>query len=487
MPRARPLLLFAAKNCNVIALVVAAACLRSTVLRGATAGGVGREAAAALLVPLGRAQSQQQVCLATTTALFATARHNSMHVPNPNSEKHHVSLVDFLREQRQHPSTHVVIGNEAGDADSIISAITLAYVESLSDTTSLFQQITPVLSIPKADLETQRPETVLLLSLAGLSPAVADTTLLFVDDLWIQSQTSSLDVTLVDHNRISANFSPRHRKVVSIVDHHLDEGHHLENSGKRRNIAFATDAALVASTCTLVVERLREVSPPPYPAPLSILLLGVILLDSVNMAPAAGKATPRDAAALQSLLDGTNWNELGAEAMKVLEFGGDGKLDTTALFDSLQNAKFDPAFWKSLAVRDALRLDYKSFSYGGGSFGVSTVLTSLTDFQSKDLCVDSIRMYMRDMQVELLGIMLAYTNAESGGLHRELMLVATDNLPLEEMVQYLLHDHDSLMLNELEGSSLNEGGLTMRCFKQGNASASRKQVVPILLQFFDKS
>jgi len=29
--------------------------------------------------------------------------------------------------------------------------------------------------------------------------------------------------------------------------------------------------------------------------------------------------------------------------------------DTTSLFAALQNAKFDPHFWKSLSVRDALR------------------------------------------------------------------------------------------------------------------------------------
>ena len=227
-----------------------------------------------------------------------------------------LSLAEFLMERKRQPTKNLVLGNEAGDADSIVSAITLAYVDCLllrmgSDTTcnnnndeddiDSKRQKTPVVSISKADLETQRPETVLLLQLAGVSTDA----LLFVDDPWIVSeqQQSTFDVTLVDHNRLSNKFSRQHR-VVEIVDHHSDEGHYLDiddnnGSGCRcvRNIAFSNSEALVASTCTLVVERLNEVRGDHhsfyYPAPLSLLLLGVILLDSVNMAPAAGKAVLR--------------------------------------------------------------------------------------------------------------------------------------------------------------------------------------------------
>jgi len=79
-----------------------------------------------------------------------------------------------------------------------------------------------------------------------------------------------------------------------------------------RTIAFDDDkqAAAVASSCTLVAERLRKVwrtdvdgdgddgimdmESLPYPASLGTLVLGVILLDSVNLSPEAGKVTSRD-------------------------------------------------------------------------------------------------------------------------------------------------------------------------------------------------
>ena len=81
---------------------------------------------------------------------------------------------------------------------------------------------------------------------------------------------------------------------------------------KNETLPFADGHATVASTCTLVTERLMQLQSDDesFPAPLAILLLGVILLDSVNLVPEAGKATPRDAAAVRALLDRTRWEEL---------------------------------------------------------------------------------------------------------------------------------------------------------------------------------
>jgi exopolyphosphatase len=244
---------------------------------------------------------------------------------------------------------HVVLGNEAGDADSLISAIALAYIESVKGQVPK----TPLLPIPLTDLQTQRPETVHLLHLAGINSA---------QDLFWSADYPALfeenrNVTLVDHNRLGPVFQASGWKVVEILDHHVDLGQHLDTcSGHARKIAFQGNQALVASTCTLIVERLQELWEPPFPADLSLLLLGVILLDSVNMSPAAGKGTTRDAAAIDKLQQETSWNDLSKETKKAL---GTSKAvrekpDTLALFEALQNAKFEGAFWESLSVRDAV-------------------------------------------------------------------------------------------------------------------------------------
>jgi exopolyphosphatase len=310
------------------------------------------------------------------------------------------------------------------------------------------------------------------------------------------------------------------------LDHHWDEGYHTDTCQKR-NIAYANHTALVASTCTLIVEEVQkyyyEATTAPqsfrsyettviYPAPLALLLLGVILLDSVNMNPDAGKVTSRDIAAIHALVHHTDWGQnLSVEAQNILQLhpslssssssissnrSSRHQPNTTALFNALQNAKFAPTFWKALSVYDALRLDYKKFapttSNDLNGFGVSTVLIPLTSFTSKNEVFNSIHLFMNDMQIGLLGIMFAYTDSDdSSRLNRELMLIGTSaNLPLvEQMVDFLLSDGTLRLFEKseiatnpiLENTNVR---LTIRSFQQMNTAASRKQVAPLLLKFF---
>ena len=423
----------------------------------------------------------------------------------------------------------------AGDADSIISAIGWAYTERLAEGSTSNNNttiLTPVISIPAHDLATQRPETTLLLEWAGIQAAEYSNLLLFVDDIPRATdqddESSGWNVTLMDHNRLSSKspLSLLRKKlcVVEIVDHHMDEGHHRDTCRDRRNIAFANNKATVASTCTLVVERLLQAcnnrnssnndSIGGFPAPLSLLLLGVILLDSVNLQPAAGKVTLRDREAVQTLLERTDWTELpGAPAtlswMSHRRSHNDDnngeddnhscRPDTTALFEALQNAKFDPTFWQSLSVRDALRLDYKSFSYrrsdnsNNSVFGVSTVLLPLFDFWQKENLTDSIRSYMRERRIDFLGIMLSFTTND-GSMQRQLILCGNEHFTaMNDLVQFVQQPSSSssgssipLELSEIMEQSTEAEGLTLYCFHQGNAKASRKQVAPLLLQFFEQ-
>ena len=371
--------------------------------------------------------------------------------------------------RRSLPNSHFVIGNKAGDADSIVSAITLAYVESIGGET----RKTPIVSIPRGDLETQRPETSFLLKLAGVSTKH----LLFVDDELIKNDAYGVNVTLVDHNLLEESLQAKNWTVLEIVDHHQDERQYLDTcSGAARTIAFSNDQALVASANTLVAERLKELwKVPSYPASLGVLLLGVILLDSVNLSPQVGKVTQRDRDAVQNLLDNTRWQDLTEESQKVLQVTNTSAPNITAFFDALQNAKYDSSFWKSISVRDALRQDYKAYD----CFGVSTVLIPLQDFLSKTDLVPGIQQYMAEVGVNFLGIMLAFE--EDGDLRRQLVLCSADKLLLDKMVDYLLRDN-SLMLDEIHRSE--SLGLYLRAFNQRHIKLSRKQIAPILHHFF---
>ena len=392
------------------------------------------------------------------------------------------TLNDFLKDRKTQPTNHFVIGNPAGDADTIVSAVTLAYLESETETT----QKTPIVAIPKADFATQRPEVKLLFELAGIADATDR--LIFVDDA-IVANSRAANVTLVDHNVLADALQQKNWNVQEIVDHHRDEGRYLEScSGSARNVAFAHGKALVASACTLVEERLKQEWKRPYPAAIGVLLLGVILLDSVNLSPEAGKVTQRDRDAVDDLQKHMNWNDLTRELQNVLQ--ATPLPNATALFDLLQSAKYAKEFWSSLSTRDALRLDYKSFAYpNGGEFGISTVLMPLRDFLGKSSLVTGIQMFMEAHELHFLAIMFT-SEREDENLERQLALCGTSGFPMDRMVAFLVNEEynqESLELEEIKQEllPLNESGLSLRLFEQHNVAPSRKQIGPILLQFFE--
>lgn len=401
-------------------------------------------------------------------------------------------------------SYNIVIGNPAGDADSILSAITLAYIKSLwGTTTTSFTTLTestrernplwiPVLSIPRHDLQTQRPETLFLLRAVGID----------VERLWCVTDLSQIlssedaasgegrvhNVALVDHNRYQHTVG----QVVEIWDHHLDEGFHTDTC-QQRHIAFANGTATVASTGTLVGEQLFALGLETFPVDLSFLLLGLILLDSINLSVVAGKVTDRDMAVVQTLLRRTEWRKLEPMIHPFLQ--NDDLPDTTALFDALQGAKFDLIFWKQLSVRDALRLDYKQFTAAKTSsvFGMSTVLLPLEDFLIKEDAKRHIFNYMTECNVETLVIMLAYSekcgdakvdSSKSATLKRQLVVCSIRSPLFHRLVDFLVSE-GSLQLQYRDGP-FDDGDLFMQCFDQKNGKASRKQVAPILLDLFQQ-
>jgi len=432
------------------------------------------------------------------------------------------TLSDFLALTRQvwqqrSSAPQICIGNPAGDADSIISAITYGFVASQpfekrndnENPNSSSSTILPIVSIPKVDLKTQRPETVLLMNLAGIS--LDD--LIDVDEFQQQHPPKQgTKVTLLDHNRWTLQDRLPQTTVVEILDHHLDEGYHVDTAcAQQRTIAFADNHALVASTCTLVVERMlqqgssttddtAQCHAKPLSPQVSILLLGTILLDSVNMLPQAGKGTPRDAQAIEALLQKTDWQKLPSlranTIPNLVDDHTSGRINTNVLFQALQNAKFDVEFWKSLSVRDALRLDYKHFDYVRQGqtqvMGVSTVLLSFEDFACKTDWVQALYDYQVEHSLDLLGVMLAYQD-EKQNQHRQLILCANPtSFPLTALIEYLMTespDRPYLHLTERVGvvSVEKSDDWTVRVFEQGNAKASRKQVVPILLHHLQES
>lgn len=431
------------------------------------------------------------------------------------------SVADFVRSVKQEvvaaidssdakpsASLHLVIGNEAGDADSILSAVGLSYVKALQkarDNDGDNELIVPIVSIPADALKFQRPETTFLLSdCAGMENVKAD-----VNDLIAIDQEDLLPkkatLTLTDHNffRGKQGFD---WVVKEIVDHHSDEGKHTDTCPpSKRTIAFEGSAALVASTTTLVAEHFYATAgTSKMPPSLAILLLGTILIDSINMSPKAGKGTPRDAAAIQRLMDDTDWTQLSLPS-EILAIDGDGKTscapDPTKLFNKLQDAKFSPEFWNGLTAEQAIRMDFKSFSIPSAgsssmsSLGLGSILLDMDHFFGKheSSIIATMARIMEEDQSELLGLM--FTTFGSGDQRRRQIALASYDKPnLDELIDYLTvetttnPDLQLEILSREDANVSNEDGKRLHVVRmeQGNVAASRKQVAPILMEFFQK-
>lgn len=422
------------------------------------------------------------------------------------------SLRSFLMERKADPTDHFVVGNDAGDPDSIVSAVTLAYVRSMTSS----DRTTPIVSISKDTLAYARPDVNLLLQLAGIDPA----DLLYIEDLQEMLGSSAKQasprrsMTLVDHNTLNPSLK-RFRDdlvVTDIVDHHKDKMQFEDTcSGKRRDVAFG-DGPLVASTATLVAERLQEV-PPPYPLSVGLLLLGAILLDSENLDESIGKVTQRDRDAVKDLLSNTDWSALQSSRLAAeVDRGVTGKISTINLFNMLQRSRYNPHFWSSLSVKRALQYDYHEFIHrkiylGHGTstrrrrrdrmFGISSVLEPGLDFLRREGFYSATVAYMESRGISFLGIAFAYYDAR-GTFCRQLAFVDRNSHPREWTRNLLASDayrSADLGLEEVElpaqiGSGFIFSSHNIRkdvaLFDQMNLAPSQKQIGPMLEDFFDE-
>ena len=377
-----------------------------------------------------------------------------------------------------------MLGNDAGDADSIISAITLAYIESMKRGKS----ITPVVSISKDVFVHERPDIVRAFELAGIQSASEK--LIFIEDFDDIVVGNSADITLVDHNTLNSSLRHSIRKkliVMEILDHHIDEGKYLKTcADDHRNIAFRDGQPLVASTSTLVAEKLQLLFDSPYPPSIGILLLGVILLDSVNLDVTIGKVTDRDRVSVEDLLVNTDWSNM---TVPVAYRKSDGVIavDTTELFNELQLAKYNPQFWSDISVTRALGYDVKYFH----QIGISTILMPATLFMEKSGFVESTLAFIGTGHVSLLVIMFAFYD-EDDSFRRQLAFISTDqHVDVRLLVESLLSS-DSYKLVDLQLSDVAipaefDDSFQIILFDQKNVSPSRKEIGPMLEDFFNKS
>jgi inorganic pyrophosphatase/exopolyphosphatase len=418
-----------------------------------------------------------------------------------------------------------VLGNEAADADSIISSLTYAFLKQWqcdnrihsSSPAKLRNPFIPIVSISRKEIHLRR-DVELLLNEVGLQ--LSD--LICVDECNIANLTteSRLDLILVDLNVLGHELSKKigsdldvNAIVKEVLDHHEDSGAYLQASV--REIAFDSERKIpeVASTCTIVAEKYLETdSVKALTEDIATLLVGVIALDSLNMNPSQRRGTPRDQRALDSLLS------------------LHPTIRRNHLFELLMNAKTDPSFWKSLSASDAIRIDFKGFqipsqeklslsddesketSRKQGSFGIASVLQSAESFLLKaDLDIE-LNSYFFPLPVieDCMSVpsmsppacskapvpdMLVIMNLEfTPKLSRSLLFFSNSKDRIRSLSAYLCAEGEALQLQEIDSlkgnpslRACNGGDIYVLAYEQGNTDMSRKQIAPFLSSYYSST
>ncbi|XP_041843694.1 exopolyphosphatase PRUNE1 [Melanotaenia boesemani] len=345
---------------------------------------------------------------------------------------------------RQGPGFHVVLGNEACDLDSMVSALAFAYF--LFKTTHSEMLVLPLLNIRQSEL-VLRSDNVFLLRQAGLSPDL----LVFRDQLDLRAlwRAGRLRLTLVDHNVLPSSDSDLEGAVVEVIDHHLLE--------RQPSPSCPVTVEMVGSCATLVTERIIHKAPQILDQQLAQMLYASVVLDCVNMAPAAGKMTPKDsqyAAALE-----TRFPALPPRG---------------ALFQALQNAKFDVS---GLNTEQMLLKDMKAVS-GSLNLAISVLYITLENFLQKEDLEAELSAFCQKFGFDLLLLMTIFFSDSKEPI-RELAAFSHSSTCRDQVCQYL---------EKFRNPSLNLCPISsphphISAYRQGNTLASRKKLLPIVRDF----
>lgn len=342
-------------------------------------------------------------------------------------------------------SMTVVVGNEAADLDSMASALMYAYYLNLKDETV---KSVPLINIPRADFKL-RTEAVYLFEAAGVDMDE----LLFAEDVDLNrlNEKNLLSLVLVDHNKLSSAHSPFLNSVTGVLDHHADEKSYPDG--------IFTDIRPVGSASTIVGEFFLANAEEEISGPIATLILGTILLDTVNLDPEAGRVTDADKAV----------------AEKIMAISG---LDRTQLFDKLQFEKFNVS---SLGSYDLLRKDYKEWQMGPVKCGIGSVLLPVEDWIEKDPeIVSACDKYLKERELDVLFAMNAFTNPE---FTRQMVVYIPDENLRINTISFL--EASDLGLGKIDGSSLKNSDVCA-FYNQANLGISRKKLQPIIKEYFEK-
>lgn len=352
---------------------------------------------------------------------------NSSRAISPMTPRGDDSLVSYIASRRAiSPTTHVVIGNEAADLDSVACSIVLGQLWDKPEKPTL-----PIVNIRREELALRR-DVVQALELVGVSPSM----LSFRD----VDASSAGSVTLVDHN--AADDISLAAKVNAIIDHHVDDG--MFEHASPRTIERVGSCATLVGEIGMQLGTLR--------ASAATLLLGAVLLDCHDMDPAAGKATPRDEAI----------------AVRLKEMAGIDDNGRRALYKQLKRARKDI---EGFSAYDLMCKDTKIVRGSKCDVAICSIGMSADDLaeRAENGLLESAERFARDWGVKHAVLMLGYT--ADGDFNRRVLVPGERG----ELAQGLLERGQEVDVRE-------EGRKHGFYYLSHEKRASRKIILPLVKQ-----
>eukprot|EP00747_Dinoflagellata_sp_TGD_P120314 gnl/TRDRNA2_/TRDRNA2_173205_c1_seq8.p1 gnl/TRDRNA2_/TRDRNA2_173205_c1~~gnl/TRDRNA2_/TRDRNA2_173205_c1_seq8.p1 ORF type:complete len:362 (-),score=72.53 gnl/TRDRNA2_/TRDRNA2_173205_c1_seq8:450-1535(-) len=170
----------------------------------------------------------------------------------------------------------VVMGNEAGDLDSMACALVLAFAYAESQDCVWF----PVINVPRDELRL-RKDNVEVFKVGE----VKEEDLIFIDEIPLEdiAKAGRLELTIVDHNELSPRQSYLTKSVTAIIDHHKDAMLYTDTVKEgARNCLFPRGSA--TSLVTMVLRDTDEKTKACLSDPaVSLMLQSTIMLDTKNL------------------------------------------------------------------------------------------------------------------------------------------------------------------------------------------------------------
>ncbi|OJA12369.1 hypothetical protein AZE42_04346 [Rhizopogon vesiculosus] len=367
---------------------------------------------------------------------------------------------DFLADNGE--GWTIVMGNEAGDLDSLASALGYAWLRSHTSGKAI-----AYITTPREDF-ILRAENLYALGLAGIIQPFEE---LYCSGDPMPSQVSQF--ALVDHNVLDTRYNTPTARVVAVIDHHEDEGKYKDTADPR--------IVEPVGSCSSLVAKLFQSSNLPIPPELSTLLLSAILIDTKGL-KAGGKAVDVDREAAAYLIPLSHLAR--SEGLSALS---DNQPITQR--SSVQSLSVTLGEKKSnvshLSTRDLLRRDYKEYTF---------------TIPASDHVTRSSKMMRKGKgRREQLWIIKATDEGIAEKLwqglesNEELRLKRrgfanfgfVDNAEIAEETEDEDEDDDE----DSEEATTDEAAFgesyIARAYKQRNANATRKQTAPILRKILE--